>query len=235
MRKVLQCNRSVRTAKGLKMKKFMQRIISALFCTAILFSCNTIAAANELITIEHEFTTPSLNCCALSPDGQLIVSGGDDKKVRVWTLTGEPVWTSDETHSHKWMVWSVAWSPNGELIASGGRDGLVKVWNAQTGKHVSTSDEAHSHIDWVRSVAWSSDSKSIVAGGFDRKVKMWNALTGEHKWTSEDEHRHTDDVHSVAWSPDDQLIVSSGAWVRRKNMDLESAVGVDGQQSTGVT
>ena len=153
----------------------MKQILSALFFITALFSCNTFAAPNELVTLEREFTVPNLNCCALSPNGQFIVSGDKDRKVKVWTLTGEPVWTSDDEHSHTNDVNSVAWSPDGKLIASGGGDGRVKVWNAQTGKHVSTSDEAHSHIDLVRSVAWSSDSKSIVAGGADRKVKMWNA------------------------------------------------------------
>jgi len=68
----------------------------------------------------------SVMSVVVSPDGNYIVSGSVDKKIKVWELgTGRLVRT---LRGHKRHVFSVAVSPDGNYIVSGSLDKMVKVW-----------------------------------------------------------------------------------------------------------
>jgi WD40 repeat protein len=64
---------------------------------------------------------------AFSPDGSQLVSGSDDKTVRLWSVaSGKLLKTLD---GHSGYVRSVAFHPNGKQVASGSSfDGTVRVW-----------------------------------------------------------------------------------------------------------
>ncbi|EDQ98653.1 uncharacterized protein LACBIDRAFT_298368 [Laccaria bicolor S238N-H82] len=109
---------------------------------------------------------------AFSPDGRHIVSGSDDKTVRVWDAqTGQSV--MDPLKGHDDYVTSVAFSPDGRHIVSGSEDKTVRVWDAQTGQSV--MDPLKGHDDWVTSVAFSSDGRHIVSGSDHKTVRVWDA------------------------------------------------------------
>jgi WD40 repeat protein len=63
---------------------------------------------------------------ALSPDDRFIVSGGDDKTVRVWGVAAGRLVKVLEGHTC-WVV-SVAWARDSRHIVSGGNDHTVRVW-----------------------------------------------------------------------------------------------------------
>ena len=57
----------------------------------------------------------------------LLVSGSEDKTVKVWDAD-----TDQESHTlkaHTDAVQSVAYSPDGKRIVSGCLDGTVKIWD----------------------------------------------------------------------------------------------------------
>jgi len=71
-----------------------------------------------------------------SPDGSMIVSGADDRTVRLWeTATGRQART---LAGHTRTVSSVGFSPDGSMIVSGAGDGTVRLWETATGRQIAT-------------------------------------------------------------------------------------------------
>ena len=137
---------------------------------------------------------------AFSPDGQRIVGGSYDDKLRLWdTQSGNLLQT---LKGHTDPVNSVAFSPDSQRIVSGSHDETLKLWDAKTGQELLT---LKGHTRRVNSVAFSPDSQRIVSGSDDRTLKLWDAQSGQVLQTLKG---HADTVYSVAFSPDSQWIVS---------------------------
>ncbi len=143
---------------------------------------------------------------AFSPDGSRIVSGSDDKTIRLWDLQGNPmgkrVWGSGNVYS---SVCSVAFSPDGSRIVSGGSAKTIRLWDLQ-GNPILEGEPFQGHSDYyVTSVAFSPDGSCIVSGSKDKTIRLWD-LQGNP--IGEPFQGHSDAVESVAFSPDGSRIVS---------------------------
>lgn len=137
--------------------------------------------------------------------GDRLVSGSDDKSIRVWDISDLLVEAPEREaaqelppplqrfvgtlEGHTGQVNSVA--IDGNRIVSGSDDGTVRLWNTTTGALEQTLDEAHDN-SIVMSVAIGGNR--IVSGGQDETVKVWNATTGALERTLD----HGDIVLSVA-------------------------------------
>jgi WD40 repeat protein len=107
---------------------------------------------------------------AFSPDGKRIVSGSDDKTLRLWDAqSGQPI--GDPLQGHQDSVISVAFSPDGKRIVSGSYDNTLRLWDAQSGQPI--GDPLQGHQDSVSSVAFSPDGKRIVSGSSDKTLRLW--------------------------------------------------------------
>ncbi|KAE9390028.1 WD40 repeat-like protein [Gymnopus androsaceus JB14] len=115
---------------------------------------------------------------AFSPNGARIVSGSDDRTVRIWDTTGIQI--GDPLVGHDDSIRAVAFSPDGTRILSGSRDKTIRIWDVTTGGQICDPHEGHYHS--VSSVAFSPDGTRIVSGSHDKTLRIWNAtVTVEFK------------------------------------------------------
>jgi hypothetical protein len=106
--------------------------------------------------------TDWVRAVAVSPDGRFIVSGSDDRTVKVWELESGRLLRSLEGHTDG--VRAVAVSPDGRFIVSGSSDRTVKVWELESGRLLRSLE---GHTGWVNAVAVSPDGRFIVSGSSD--------------------------------------------------------------------
>ncbi len=141
-----------------------------------------------------------VEAAAFSPDGKMIVTGGDDHKAQVWdAATARPVGPSLR---HEGEVASVAFSPDGKTILTGSSDKTARRWDTATGRQIGSPLQ---HGDVVTSVAFSPDGKTLITGCGDGKVRRWDALTGRPLGLP---FQHHASVVSVAFSPDGKTVLT---------------------------
>jgi WD40 repeat protein len=69
---------------------------------------------------------------AWSPDNTHLLTGGNDRTVRVWDAhTGEPI---HQLTGHTNWVFAVAWSPDNTHLLTGGGDDTARIWQATDGQ-----------------------------------------------------------------------------------------------------
>ena len=123
--------------------------------------------------LTHSLSSPSsaeqsVRCLSSLADGR-IISGADDRTVRVWNLTtGE----SQKLSGHTKSVLSVAALGKTRVI-SGSYDKSVCVWDLTTGL---CAKELLEHAEEVRAVAV-IDGDRLLSGSMDRTVCVWTAAS----------------------------------------------------------
>jgi len=136
---------------------------------------------------------------AISPDGQIVVTGSRDKTIKIWNLhSGELMRTIAE---HSGAVDFVFISPDRQTLVSGSDDNTIKVWNLHSGQLIRTIER-----DSSNSLAISPDGQTLVTGSYGI-IKIWNLHSGELIRTFA-EHSS----NSFAISPDGQTLACGGTY-----------------------
>ncbi|MBI5245276.1 MAG: SUMF1/EgtB/PvdO family nonheme iron enzyme [Elusimicrobia bacterium] len=141
-------------------------------------------------------------CACITADGKRILSGHEDKTLKLWDLSsGGRLWTVE---AHAGPVAAVCLTPNGKHALTGGADRAVKLWDAETSRCVRTF---LGHGGSVSSVCALPDGASALSAGLDRTLRLWDIWTGKQVFSFA---AHQGGVHCIAASPDGKLALTCG-------------------------
>jgi WD40 repeat protein len=112
---------------------------------------------------------------ALEPDGQTIVTGGDDGTVRLWNSSDGKPQGAALAAGHAGPILAVAISPDGKTILTGSSDQTARLLDRSNGKMVRTLAR---HNGPVRSVGFSAHGDRVVTADARGALKVWETATG---------------------------------------------------------
>ena len=148
----------------------------------------------------------SIDCLDFSFDGKFLAAGGQDGKIRIWSVLDFPIseqeiqLVASLDNDSSWID-KLTWSPTGNHLAfSYGR--YVQIWDADTHSVVATLPFANSS---VLDLAWRPNGENIAIAG-NGGVKIWSTKD----W---DDEPYFMDIPSastlIAWSKDSKYIASA--------------------------
>lgn len=146
-------------------------------------------------------TDESVDCLAISADGQFVAAGGQDGKVTLWQaqadVTFQPVSTLENAPA--WID-RLTWHPSRNLLAfSLGR--YAQIWDAEAGEVVATLNFENST---VLDLSWHPNGDWLTVSGY-QGVKIWSASD----WDADPTVVEIPSASTtIAWSPDGKYMAS---------------------------
>lgn len=132
----------------------------------LLASAATVAAAALSVSEDWDGVrlngghTAAVRRAVFSPDGKLLASCGEDKKVIVWDFAKRERLAIFAHHED--IVTAVGFSTDGKWLATSSKDKTVMVWDATTLERVSV---LRRHTSEVHDLAFSTDGRFLVSMG----------------------------------------------------------------------
>lgn len=138
---------------------------------------------------------------AIEPQGQWMVTSGDDKRVIRWSLPqGEQIGSWNASSE----VWAVTISPDGKYIATGGKDNKITLWT-ETGEEIKPPFSGHSAE--ISALAFDKTGEYLASASYDNTVRIWQVKNGSYQELL----GHTDEVQKLAFSPNGRLLATAGS------------------------
>ena len=154
------------------------------FYTAGMSGTKNVAAWNfETLQPEHYFESDrmSINALALSADGALLASGGEEKRAILWntkTYGAEAQFALDRNRVRSYGaseransgILSLEFVSGGVGLLAAYDDGQVIVWDLKT----DAGGELHTHLGAALALAAQPGVRCFASGGADGKIRFWD-------------------------------------------------------------
>jgi WD40 repeat protein len=138
--------------------------------------------------------------CALTPDGQRVVSASRDKTLRVWDMRSGELLAVLEGHDDEARDCAVM--PDGRRVVSASSDRTLRIWDLETAQCITTLT---GHQSRVLACSVTPDGRRIVSASSDRTLRVWDAATGDALTILAG---HEGEVRDCAVTPDGRRVVS---------------------------
>lgn len=144
-----------------------------------------------------------VNCLAYSPDSQLVATGADDNKIKVWTVSSGFCFVTFSEHTN--AVTALHFMPGNHCLLSASLDGTVRAWDLFRYRNFRTFTTPTSK-QFV-SLASDQSGEVICAGTLDSfEIFVWSMKTGR---LLDVLSGHEGPVHGLIFSPTNATLASS--------------------------
>ncbi|CAL5095863.1 unnamed protein product [Urochloa decumbens] len=144
-----------------------------------------------------------VNCIAYSPDSQLLATGADDNKVKVWTVSSGFCFITFSEHTN--AVTAVHFMANNHSLLSASLDGTIRAWDLFRYRNFRTFTTP-SPRQFV-SLTADQSGEVICAGTLDSfEIFVWSMKTGR---LLDVLSGHEGPVHGLMFSPMNAILASS--------------------------
>jgi small GTP-binding protein len=144
-----------------------------------------------------------INAYAFSPDGERILSAGNDKTLRLWDARSGCCLRV--LAGHEDQASALVWSFDQKRALSSSRDRTLRLWNVDDGSCMKVLE---GHKDGVSCVGWSDKHRVALSGGRDNTVRLWDLDTPRCIKVLEG---HSSDVTCVSWGIDQRFAISGSS------------------------
>ena len=119
----------------------------------------------------------TVTAVAFNAKGNMVVSAGSDKTIKLWDLTNDDKPRQTLT-GHEGPIYSVALSPDESLLATAGWDGDIKIWDQNSGS-VLRELKGHEYDVWSLDFGLRDGKLILASAGQDGSVRVWDPNTGK--------------------------------------------------------
>ena len=154
-----------------------------------------------------------VNALDISPDGRILVTGGNDQKIGFWDLdTGE----LQQTCVTPCPVSALAFSPSGQILASGGYDHRIQLWRwSDSHSPYRFQDQTlEGHEGSVQTLLFVAEpelqSRCLVSGSYDQRIRIWDLSPDRSGASSIVLAGHQGSVQCLALDSDRSCLFSGG-------------------------
>jgi WD40 repeat protein/uncharacterized caspase-like protein len=154
---------------------------------------------------------------SFTSDGRLVAAGVNDKKLKVWDVSGKSERVQAATQQE---FAAIKFSSDGRLVAIGDNY-VVRIWETSTGKQLATINVPNSGVYQATGgvfVAFTPDGKRLATSGFGTQTYLWDIDTGKQV---QQLRGRTNMAYAVAFSDDGTQLTSGG----RTRWDLRTGQG----------
>ena len=112
-----------------------------------------------------------------SGDGNMLLSGSRDAKLKVWNAD-EGYGNAHEIAAHMYTINHIAYSPDSKHFVTCGMDKSIKVWDSQEYRLIKVIDKARhaGHGTSVNKLAWTSFNNQLVSASDDKTLSVWDII-----------------------------------------------------------
>jgi WD40 repeat protein len=166
-----------------------------------------------LVTCRKTRHSRRVTSLALSPDGKILLSGSEDKTVKLWQLdfgnNVEPM----TLQGYGSGIADIAISADNQWFVTVGMEKNVRIRDLHSGKLIRSINNQSGAL----TVAIAPDGHCLAVGSLDHKIRLWNPKNGEKIG---DLLGHIDSLSALQFTHDGKFLISGGLDASLKVWDV---------------